>query len=152
MQNDTLDLNGLWQYKVDVDENRVFENTDSWQEMAVPSNWHLTGLEDYSGTVWFKREFDVPEDWGERQTWLRFHGVDYYADVWLNGRYLGYHEGYFQPFEFNVTSALLLQGNVLLVRVNSPFEKPDQVWPDKKRLIKGIFGHHDCRPGSWHAQ
>ncbi|MDY7041162.1 MAG: glycoside hydrolase family 2 TIM barrel-domain containing protein, partial [Chloroflexota bacterium] len=60
--------------------------------------------------------------------------------------------GYFQPFEFNVTSALLLQGNVLLVRVNSPFEKPDQVWPDKKRLIKGIFGHHDCRPGSWHAQ
>ncbi|HRU38829.1 MAG TPA: glycoside hydrolase family 2 TIM barrel-domain containing protein, partial [Candidatus Goldiibacteriota bacterium] len=34
------------------------------------------------------------------------------------------------------------------VIVNSPKEGKD-AWPDRKRLIKGIFNHHDARPGSW---
>jgi len=28
-------------------------------------------------------------------------------------------------------------------------EEPGAKWPDRKRLIKGIFSHHDTRPGSW---
>jgi len=152
VQDDILNLNGLWQYKLDVDESRVFEDNEGWQEMLIPSNWHLAGLENYAGTVWFKRRFSAPERWEECQIWLKFHGVDYYADVWLNGHYLGHHEGYFQSFEFNVTSKLLAGENVLLVRVDSPLEEPGRVWPDKKRLIKGIFNHHDCRPGSWHPR
>ena len=78
---------------------------------------------------------------------LRFHGVDYFADVWLNGRHLGRHEGYFAPFSFEVTD-LLRSDNELLVRVAAPKEAPGD-WPDRKRLIKGIFQHHDCRPGAW---
>ncbi|GAJ19192.1 unnamed protein product, partial [marine sediment metagenome] len=27
--------------------------------------------------------------------------------------------------------------------------EPADIWPDKKYLIKGIFNHHDTRPGSW---
>ena len=147
-----LDLNGPWKYKVGIDEQQVFEDQQGWQEMLVPSNWHLAGLENYAGSVWFRREFSIPEEWKERQMWLRFHGVDYYAEVWLNGHYLGHHEGYFQPFEFNVTSGLLTEVNSLLVKVSSPSEEAGRVWPDRKRLIKGVFGHHDCRPGSWHPQ
>lgn len=152
VQKEMLNLNGLWQYKLNVDESGPFEDNEGWQEMLVPSNWNLAGLKDHAGTVWFRREFSIPKSWKERQIWLRFHGVDYYTDVWLNGHYLGHHEGYFQPFEFNVTSRLLAEGNVLVLKVDSPLEEPGRVWPDKKRLIKGIFSHHDCRPGSWHPQ
>ncbi|MFH1929205.1 MAG: sugar-binding domain-containing protein [Chloroflexota bacterium] len=150
-------MNGTWLYRLDADnlydDQGVLESNEGrWSEMALPTNWQHAGLEDYSGTVWFKREFSAPEEWKERQIWLRFHGVDYYADVWLNGHCLGHHEGYFHPFEFNVTSGLASEGNVLLVRVNSPLEEPGREWPDHKRLIKGIFSHHDCRPGSWHPE
>jgi beta-mannosidase len=33
---------------------------------------------------------------------LRFEGVDYFAKVWLNGTLLGEHEGYADPFGFEV--------------------------------------------------
>ncbi len=30
-----------------------------------------------------------------------------------------------------------------------PPEDPIVIWLHAKTLIKGIFGHHDCRRGSW---
>lgn len=118
-----------------------------WRPIAVPANWHLAGHPHHHGTVWYRRRF--PAIRGER-VWLVFTGVDYYAEVYLNGCRLGAHEGYFQPFRFEVTDLLQPQ-NELLVKVDSPFEEPG-VWPDKKRLLKGIFSHHDARPGAWDLQ
>jgi beta-mannosidase len=47
--------------------------------------------------------------------------VDYIADVWLNGKFLGSHEGMFNPFEFDVTCSLKMDGeNILVVRDSSP--------------------------------
>ncbi len=120
-----------------------------WKEMILPSNWQLAGVKDYSGVIWFRRHFMVSQEFSGPEHWLRFNGVDYTTEVWLNGRYLGSHEGYFGPFEFNVTGLLKLGSeNSLVVRVDSPQEEPGTVWPDRKRLIKGIFSHHDARPGS----
>jgi|Deesub1362A_J573_1020465.scaffolds.fasta_scaffold02403_7 beta-mannosidase len=145
-----LSLDGTWDYIVDeagaLDPARL--PGAGWGRMGIPCNWYLGGLGDYSGVVWFRRTFDAPVEPG-REYWLRFHGVDYFARVWLNGVYLGEHEGYFQPFEFRVTGILRPQGNELLVRVDSPREPPGEVWPDRKRLIKGVLNHHDCRPGAW---
>ena len=41
---------------------------------------------------------------------LRFEGVYYAARVWLNGVYLGDHEGYFSAFEFDVTDIVVTGG------------------------------------------
>src|SRR3712207_3364479 len=43
---------------------------------------------------------------GDGMISLRFGGVYYSARVWLNGVLLGEHEGYFAPFEFDVTGIL----------------------------------------------
>lgn len=146
-----LSLDGLWQYL--VDEKAAF-NIDSlpkspWEEMRIPTNWQLAGLDNYSGVVWFRRGFKFTPTQGKKRVWLRFLGVDYFAEVWLNGSHLGKHEGCFQPFEFDVTEMIKPGENELLVRVDSPKEAPSEVWPDRKRLIKGVFNHHDCRPGAW---
>ncbi|SPW32475.1 Glycosyl hydrolases family 2, sugar binding domain [Edwardsiella tarda] len=83
---------------------------------------------------------------------LIFNGVDYRADVWLNRRYLGAHQGYFQRFALDGSEALQ-RHNRLLVRVDSPFEAPGTVWPLHKRLIKGVLNQHDTRPGgAWSPQ
>jgi beta-mannosidase len=60
----------------------------------------------------------------------------------------GKHEGYFQKVSFLITDMIKDGENLLEVEVDSPKESVD-VWPDKKYLIKGIFNHHDTRPGSW---
>jgi len=122
-------------------------DASAWRTMAIPQNWYLAGL-NYHGVIWFRRAFEVDEAWRGRVVRLRFDGVDYLADVWLNGEHLGHHEGYFQPFFFDVTERLNYGGrNVLAVRVESPYEEFRTVWHHHKTLIKGTFAHHDTRPG-----
>lgn len=154
---ENISLNGEWLFITDEETRLSYEsalqklNSSETKKMKVPSNWEQQGLHNFSGSVWFKTIFELnrkPEQ--EEINTLKFSGVDYFAEVWLNGTRLGSHEGYFQTFVFDVTHALNYSGgNELIVKVTSPLEEPGTVWPYKKKLIKGIFNHHDCRPGGW---
>ena len=49
--------------------------------------------------------------------------MDYYCKVWLNGVYLGSHEGYSAPFSFSLDEAVQRNGkNRLIVKVWSPWD------------------------------
>jgi beta-mannosidase len=117
-----------------------------WPTLRVPGNWKLQG-KDYSGVVWHRKHFRAASLPPDPIVKLTFEAVDYAADVWLNGHYIGHHEGYFDPFSFEVQEQIKPSDeNVLVVRVNSPNETPEG-WPLRKRLIKGVLNHHDTRPG-----
>ena len=51
-------------------------------------------------------QFYVTEDVKNKYIRLEFDGVDYSCDVWLNGHYLGRHDGAFEKFNFEVTDYL----------------------------------------------
>ncbi len=92
----------------------------SWELLAVPGTLNPPPDARQVG-AWYRHGFYVPPDWGGRSVTLKFAAVNYVADVWLNGVYLGYHEGGYTPFAFDATSALLLdQPNLLVVRVDNP--------------------------------
>jgi beta-mannosidase len=82
-----------------------------------------------------------------RRARLRFEAVDYFAEVWLNGHYLGKHEGNFAPFEFDISQALQPDvDNTLMVRVTSPWDAPNPRgnYPADhviRGLIKGLYEH-----------
>ena len=170
-----LDLSGPWHYQLDGDGQgeaagyaAVDHERSGWQGMELPKNWYLTEVGDYFGVVWFSRIFTVPTEMHGRHLTLRFNAVDYFADVWLNGEYLGHHAGYFTPFEFDVTDLVKPDGdNMLVVRVDAPRDPTDyllvgQSWnlttpmstPYKRHWAKDltlIKGHHiDAmhRPGA----
>ncbi|TIX49855.1 beta-glucuronidase [Alteraurantiacibacter aquimixticola] len=87
---------------------------------TLPSSWltHAPEMRHYQGLVWYQRRFDADPVAGERQ-FLRFGAVNYAAEVWLNGEFLGRHEGGFTPFAFEVTGKLRAEGNRLLVGADS---------------------------------
>lgn len=149
-----VSLNGPWSYRQtgqEVKEEYFTGPTNpGWRTMELPQNWYLAGL-NYHGVIWFRRSFQVDPAWQGRVVRLEFKGVDYLAEVYLNGVKLGRHEGYFQPFSFNVTHLLNYSGeNELAVRVDSPYEEFRTVWPRQKTLIKGIYGQGKTHPGgSW---
>ena len=90
-----------------------------WGSVSVPGtvNPPPDGTE---GGAWYRRSFEVPREWAGRSVTLRFGSANYVADAWLNGRWLGYHEGGSTPFTFDVSSAVQLGGeNVLAVRVHT---------------------------------
>ena len=150
-------LNGTWDYAPlarttlkpggAIAEDK--SNLPAPGRMAVPSNWHLSGLPNFNGRVRFERDFDFAEKLGTGdRVFLIFHGVDYFTEVVLNEMPVGSHEGYFQAFEYDVTPFLKRGRNHLAVTVDAPLEEPGTVWPDHKRMIKGVFSHWDCKPGN----
>ncbi len=73
---------------------------------------------------WYLRSFPSPKCGAHQQARLIFDGVDYFAEVWLNGHKLGRHEGAFTSFNFDVTGKLKDPSNYLAVRVTSPWKVP----------------------------
>lgn len=144
-------LSGTWKFSNQNLKSHNFYLSDFddsvWEDIKVPSNWYLTG-KDISGYAVYRKHFLISPNNKNKYLKLSFIGVDYTADVWLNGSYIGFHEGYFKDFSFDISDKINFKSdNVLTVMVNSPNEEIDKSWSLNKRLIKGVFNHHDTRPG-----
>ena len=81
---------------------------------------------------WYKRQFDVPKEMNGKRIQLVFDGVDFGCDVWLNGKFLGTHEGMFSKFKFDVSKTIRFERlrfgtNVLMVRLHPAPRRYSQV-------------------------
>lgn len=121
-----ISLDGEWQFQLDhkqigEEENWFGPQTDvsSWLYVCVPSAWdnYNYGLKGYEGTCWYRHEFNMEEAEGQKIR-LCFGGVNHGAKVWLNGAYIGSHEGPYTPFEFDISDKLKAK-NSLVVRVEN---------------------------------
>src|SRR5581483_8514859 len=72
---------------------------------------------------WFRGEFVAPENSGG-QFWLRFKGIAYKAEIWLNGKLLDTNaEGTMVIHEYNVTEVIKPGAkNFLAVKVTPPLD------------------------------
>ena len=100
-------------------QRAVFDDT-SWPAVEVPGSFNPPPSPLRDG-AWYRKDFDVPPEWQNQTVTLKFGAVNYIADVWLNGRYLGYHEGGSTPFAFDATDAIIAGDvNTIAVRVDNP--------------------------------
>ena len=81
---------------------------------------------------WYKRPFDVPREMNGKRIQLVFEGVDFGCDVWLNGHFLGTHEGTFSKFKFDVSAKIRFEQlrfgtNVLMIRLHPAPRRYSQV-------------------------
>ncbi len=82
--------------------------------LAIPDS---LSRQDY----WYRSEFVGPASMRDRASTLTFKGINYAAEVWLNGRRLGNIKGAFTRGVFDVTAVLQPgQRNALAVRVSPP--------------------------------
>ncbi len=66
----------------------------------------------------FRREFEVPADWKNKQLILHFAGVSSAMFVWVNGQKVGYSEDSRLPADFNITNYVSPKGkNIVAVEV-----------------------------------
>ncbi len=94
---------------------------DRAASLQVPGDWNTQDpkLYYYEGSVWYRKKFDAPARTPTDRVFLEFGAVNYRADVYLNGRKLGVHEGGFTPFRFEVTDRLEDRGNSLVLKVDN---------------------------------
>jgi exo-1,4-beta-D-glucosaminidase len=77
---------------------------------------------------WFRTEFAAPVAYANRGIWLHFLGINYRANIWLNGKQLADRAevaGAYRAYEFRISELLNKSGkNALAVEVFAP-EKND---------------------------
>jgi hypothetical protein len=72
----------------------------------------------FHSDFWYRTEFTAPAKAPQQTAWLNFNGIDWKADVFLNGEKLGRIEGGFIRGQFDVTQKLLAgKANALAVRI-----------------------------------
>lgn len=138
-------------------------NVDDWDEIEVPSNWELEGYDtphylniaypwdgyeddlkppntplEYNPVGSYRRSFDVPDEWENREVFVSFQGVKSAFYVWVNGEKVGYSEGSFTPAEFNITEHLERGENTIAAEV---YRWSDGSWLEDQDMIdlSGIF-------------
>ncbi|MFC2127113.1 glycoside hydrolase family 2 TIM barrel-domain containing protein [Bacteroidota bacterium] len=137
-------LNGTWNfYYTDSvqgrPENFYKENfsLDGWDTITVPSNWEMQGfgLPIYTNVVYvfpknppfiphsinnvgsYKRDFEIPKNWKNKDIYLHFAGVSGAMYVYVNGKKVGYSEGSKTPAEFHITKYIKSGKNQIAVQV-----------------------------------
>ncbi len=88
-------------------------------KLPFPWNSKLSGMGEgsYTEIGWYSTYFNVDEKTG---VLLKFGAVNYSTMVWVNGKYVGKHEGGYTPFTFDVSSFVNYGVNNLVVRVFMP--------------------------------
>jgi len=120
--------------------NRVFPDPGTGMNLrAIPgtdypiaenySNIPFPPGSPFQSAWWFRTEFPVPAGYDGKTIWLCFEGINYRANVWLNGRQLTSSDkmaGAWRQFEFDVTRSIRHgQASALAVEVFPP--QPDDL-------------------------
>lgn len=109
-----LNLNGEWDFR--FDEHNVGEKEEWYKQLngdlkiTVPFTYETKasgiGEEAFHPNVWYERTLDVPKEQEGNRVILHFQAVDYLAKVWVNGVFVGDHQGGYAAFSFDITPYL----------------------------------------------
>ncbi|HQN44295.1 MAG TPA: hypothetical protein PLA25_09185, partial [Anaerolineaceae bacterium] len=136
-------LNGLWDYAVTPLQAAMPERFDGKILVPFAIESALSGVGralSPEETLWYQREFEVPQNWHGQRLWLHFGAVDWRAWVWVNGEWVGEHLGGYLPFSFDITPHVNWRGaNLLQIAVQDPGDAGMQAHGKQSLRPKGIW-------------
>jgi beta-galactosidase/beta-glucuronidase len=135
-------LNGLWDYAVTPkDANRPNSfNGKILVPFAIEAA--LSGVGKTVGkdsVLWYRTTFSLPAATNGKRVLLHFGAVDWQAEVTVNGQKIGSHQGGYDPFSFDITSALKKGNQQLEVRVWDPSDDGRQPRGKQVKQPSGIW-------------
>jgi len=124
-----------------VDFYRDTYDVSGWKDIHVPSTIEIQGYgypiyanipyefkhlmapdppkvpHDYNPVGSYRRDFEIPESWKDREVYLRFGAVKSFCYVYLNGQRIGMGKDAKTPVEFNITKYIRPGKNTLGIEV-----------------------------------
>ena len=104
----------------------------AWQSLNLPHAWGIegpfeqklpgeTGKLPWSGVGWYRKHFDVPASDAGRKIYLDMDGAMSYANVWLNGHYVGGWPYGYASWEVDLTPYINFgSSNTIAIRLDNP--------------------------------
>lgn len=91
-----------------------------YKDIFVGNNYTKIDKTQFDDSWWYKTEFDLPNISPENNISLHFDGINYYANIWLNGKLIASRDkvfGTFRVFAFDITALAKKKGNILAVEI-----------------------------------
>jgi len=147
-------LNGLWDYA--ITPSTADSRPAAWEgQILVPFAIEsaLSGVKKAvqpDQTLWYRRTFPAPGNLDGQRLLLHFNAVDWECAVFVNGTFCGRHQGGYDPFYFDITGALVPQGDQeLVVAVWDPSDKGYQ--PRGKQILEPQGIWYTAVTGIWQS-
>ncbi len=110
--------------------NKVYPEPLYGENMrAIPESLNKT-------SYWYRTSFLVPAGYKGRRTWLHFGGINYSAEIWVNGRQAGTMRGAFIRGDFDVTSFVTAGARAVVAVLVSP--QPHTGIPHEHTVTLGV--------------
>ncbi|MBW8844177.1 MAG: hypothetical protein JF607_04295 [Burkholderiales bacterium] len=145
VRKDWLNLNGSWDYwggKGAPDARHAHGDAPKFPDkvdqirVPYPVESRLSGLERLGEVnLWYRRSFEVPAAWAGQRVRINFGAVDRRATVYVNGTRVGFHDGGYTSFSFDITPELKAGRNEIVVGVFDP------------STGDGMLGKQSLKPG-----
>ncbi len=120
-------LDGVWDFA--FDDNNVGEKKkwhkgfEKQHDILVPFTYEtkLSGIGDETehNYIWYQKTIVIDENYQDML--LHFEGSDYTTKVWVNGDFVGMHNGGYSRFSFDITNSLQPNENIIVVKVEDFF-------------------------------
>ncbi len=137
-------LNGNWNFNFDDqnigEKNSWFKKEKFTQEIKVPFTYESkkSGINDRSPHeyIWYQRKFEISDNKKDNKVILHFAASDYITKVWINGNYIGKHQGGYTSFSFDITNEIDYKNkNNIVVKIEDQMNKTQprgkQSWKEK---------------------
>lgn len=116
-------LEGEWQFVKVSDDYNLRSETPKTESVTVPHTWNtdlINGDSYYLGKGYYRKALSLkPSDL--KRSYIRFEGALTVAEVFLNGRQVGRHDGGYSAFCFEITDLIQEGENILEVIVDNSY-------------------------------
>ncbi len=123
-------LNGRWDFAILPKGSSPAAGFAGRITVPFPVESLLSGVQTSVGPeneLWYERTFDLTLDRKGKRLMLNFGAVDWEAEVWVNDRQVGKHQGGFDGFAFDITDQLVKgKSQKIRVRVWDPSDSGPQ--------------------------
>jgi hypothetical protein len=141
---DHLNFNRDWRFlRADPPNAQAPAFDDSsWEPVMLPHSFDLPyfrSADFYIGYGWYRKHFAAPRDWDLKRTFVEFDGIFQDAEVFVNGKPIGRHQGGYTGFTFDITDSLHAGDNVIAVRVNNKWNPQLAPRAGEHIFIGGIY-------------
>ncbi len=122
-----LNLNRGWKFIREDKEDAYSIGYDDaeWEPINIPHTWNNLDGQDggddyYRGIAWYRKKFNIDDSAENKRFYIQFDGSNLVTDVYINGNYLGNHEGGYTAFRFDITPYINVGGeNIIAVKVDN---------------------------------
>lgn len=94
-----------------------YKNVGALADPNYADNQLMISESFFNSNFWYRNEFQVPQSFKRDRVFLNFDGINWKANVYLNGKQVGRLEGAFIRGKFDVTDCVKEGTNVLAVEI-----------------------------------